>query len=71
MFNGQGGLHVCPGVTDRLVQYLLSTVDCSNVSADAIRLYARTRSFIRMRYLLEQADEAKFARKEKKRKRKL
>ena len=61
-FYGPTGLHTCRNVVGKLQSFMASNVDCTSVPVGAVRLYARLRTFIRMRYVGASAAAARLAR---------
>ena len=62
-FYGTDGLHTCADVVRTLANFLAESVNCRGVPEEAVNLFARLRTFIRMRHTAIRTNADKVARK--------
>jgi hypothetical protein len=65
-FAGASGLHTCFDSITKFKDLLLDKCDCSSVDESVVSLYARTRCFIRLRFMNRQRESVRLTRKDMK-----
>ena len=65
-FSGKSGLHTCTDSISKLAANIVRECDCSTIDGSVVLLFARTRSFIRLRFMNAQYESVRLRKRDMK-----